>query len=69
MKISNPVTPPPLFFFLKIQTVFLLDNFSSMLGSAIQFYKKFRFGGYYRLFKFLGYLKKKLKPKICDEGG
>ena len=39
-----PVTPPPLFFF-KILIVLLLDNFFSTLGSAIQFYQKFDFGG------------------------
>ena len=67
MKISPPVTPPPLFFF-KISIVLLLDNFFSTLGSAIQFYQKFDFGGNKDFFRFLGFFEKNLKPKKCVLG-
>jgi hypothetical protein len=64
MKISPPITPPPLFFF-KIPIVLLLDNFFSTLGSAIQFY----FGGNKDFFRFLGFFgKKNLKTKKCVLG-
>ena len=52
-----PVTPPPPFFF-KILIVLLLDNFFTTLGSAIQFYQKFDFGGNIDFFRFLGFFEK-----------
>jgi hypothetical protein len=39
----------------------ILDNFFSMLGSAIQFYQKFDFGGNIVFFRFLGFFPKKTK--------
>ena len=47
----------------------LLDNFFSTLGSAIQFYQKFDFGGNIDFFRFLGFFEKNLKPKKCNSGG
>ena len=54
---------------LKIPIVLLFDNFFSTLGSAIQFYQKFDFGGNIDFFRFLGFFEKNLKPKKCVLGG
>ena len=40
-----------------------------MLGSAIQFYQKFNFGGNIDFFRLLGFFEKNLKPKKCILGG
>ena len=66
MEINPPVTPPPLFF---LQNSDHFDKFFSMLGSAIQFYQKFDFGGNIDFFRFLGFFEKNLKPKRCVLGG
>ena len=54
MRISPPETPPSLFFF-KNPNILLLDKFFSTLGSAIQFYQLFDFGGIMDFFRFLGF--------------
>jgi hypothetical protein len=45
-----------------------LDNFFSTLGSAIQFYKKFDFGGNKDFLGYKVFSEKNLQPRKCGLG-